>query len=130
VGDAADRPRLTGIDPESVHQGEEAELVIGLVGDLAGVPTVDLGEGVVVESVDVAGDELHVRVACASDANIGTHAVLVDDGVRIFDGASLEVKDAVITPGRACGTTDGRGAPVGAMAWALAAVAIGRRRSR
>ncbi|MFZ5479190.1 MAG: hypothetical protein ACOZNI_20670 [Myxococcota bacterium] len=104
VADGDDRPRLTGISPGEVHQGETDTLALTVVGELAGVPTVDAGEGVVVSGVEVDGDVLRFEVACANDAPIGEHAVRVDDGVRVFEGVSLTVRDTTRQQAGTCGT--------------------------
>ncbi|MES2637965.1 MAG: hypothetical protein V4850_00720 [Myxococcota bacterium] len=121
-----ERPRLTGIEPESVRQGEEAELEIHLVGTLGALPTVDLGLGIDIEAVEqVDGGTLRVRYAVRADAPLGTRTVLVDDGVRVFEGVSLEVEDAYAQSGRACGTP---ASPAALLALFGLASALGRRR--
>jgi hypothetical protein len=101
----ADRPRLTGIDPDRVRQGDEGTLTLTAVGTLAATPTVDLGEGLVVESVESPGDgTVRVRYAVGADAPLGDHAVTLDDGVRVLEGVALTVRDALPPSSGTCGT--------------------------
>lgn len=126
---AADAPHLAGLSPERARQGETVSLHLQVVGPLAGLsPRVDLGEGVVVEDAVVEGDEVVATVSFAANCPLGAHAITVDDGVRVFEGVSVEVEDVLVTdPGPCgCGGGAGRGAP-GALLLALAAAA-GRRR--
>lgn len=105
------RPRLTRIEPESVRQGDKAELEIEFVGTLATLPTVDLGIGISIESVDQVGDTtLRVRYAVRADASLGARTVFVDDGTRVFDGVTLDVEDAYRATSRSCGPPGSPGA--------------------
>lgn len=127
VLDAATRPRLTAIEPEGMAQGATGTLTIQWTGELAATPTVDLGEGVVVESVSVIGaDTLSVTAAVANDAPLGERGVVVDDGVRRLEGVDFTVRDVAIDPGGTCGC----GVAVGAGGWPLVglAAALARRR--
>jgi MYXO-CTERM domain-containing protein len=103
VLDGGGRPRLDAVDPEFVRQGVETELVFTIVGGLEGLPTVDLGEGVIVESVWVEGDTVHVLCAVANDAALGERVPTIDDGVRVLDGVRFEVKDGVAPAADVCG---------------------------
>lgn len=103
VLDGGGRPRLDAVDPEFVRQGVETELVFTVVGGLEGLPTVDLGEGVIVESVWVEGDTVHVLCAVANDAALGERVPTIDDGVRVLDGVRFEVKDGVAPAADVCG---------------------------
>ncbi|MDP2311593.1 MAG: hypothetical protein Q8P41_01705 [Pseudomonadota bacterium] len=125
-----DRPRLTAIAPESVRQGDQAELSIDFVGALDAAPQVDLGDGLVVESVEQTdANTLVVRYTVATDAALGDRTVTVDDGVRVFDGVTLEVKDAFITTSRGC-DTPASGGTIPGVALALVGLAgtLARRR--
>lgn len=128
VQPASERPRLLSVEPAWLRQGEEAELRIRWSGDLADVPTVSLGEGVVVQGVELDGDALRVRVACATNAPLGDHAIRADDGVRVYAGAALEVRDNVVATERTCGAAGGgfAGGPRGL--WGIAALATLLRR--
>lgn len=103
VEGGASRPRLTDLAPERIEQGETGEIVISFVGELAGLPTADLGDGIVVEAVVVGEGEVVVTYACAGNAPIGEHPVRLDDGVRIFDGVVLTVEDFSRPIARTCG---------------------------
>ncbi len=121
-----ERPRLTGIEPDAVRQGDDAELDLAYVGILAEAPEVDLGVGITVESVEqVDLDTLRVRYSVASNAPLGERAVSVDDGVRLFEGVSLVVEDAHAQTSRGCGTPL---APSAALVLLGLASAVGRRR--
>ncbi len=94
VVDGAQRPQLTSVDPTFVTQGTEAELIVLASHSFADLPTVDLGEGVVVADVQWFDDtELHVSVVVELDAPLGEHALEVDDGERIFGGLRVQVRD-------------------------------------
>ena len=120
VASADDAPRLVEVAPTEVYQGDVVEITVTWVGALGGTPEVDFGDGAVVESVEVV-DATHAiaLVAIAPNAPLGDHAVTLDDGRRIFEGVSLEVKDVLITTGGPCGCASGAGAG------SLAAVLVG-----
>ncbi|MDP2309993.1 MAG: hypothetical protein Q8P18_28500 [Pseudomonadota bacterium] len=133
-----ERPRLTGIEPDAVRQGDQAELEIRLVGGLEALPTVDLGVGIAVDSVEqVEGDTaetqlLRVHYTVRADAPLGVRTVLVDDGARVFDGVTLEVERAFATSARSCGTSipSGSASPAALLGLVgLAGVMVRRRRS-
>lgn len=133
--DAADRPRILGLDPESVAQGAAADVRVSLSAVPAAVPTITLGEGVVVESVTLDGADVIVHVSVASDSPLGDHGVVVDDGVRVLDAASLEVRDWSPPVIRACSAsgsagTGAAGPPLGAYVSLVVFAAILRRRRR
>ncbi|MFN7144001.1 MAG: hypothetical protein ACK4YP_09510 [Myxococcota bacterium] len=104
VLDGEDRPRLLRATPDVVRQGDEGELVLDLVGDLEGDPVVDLGDGIVTGAVRYAGDSLVVPYTVTGTAPLGERAVTLDDGVRVFRGVTLEVKNTLPTTQRGCGT--------------------------
>lgn len=93
VDDGQARPRLTALSPASIRQGESGLLRVDWAGELGEELVVDLGEGLVVESVSRGEEQLEVEVVCLYTAPLGSHAVSVDDGVRILDGVELEVED-------------------------------------
>lgn len=129
VLDAATRPRLTAIEPEVLAQGAIGALTITWTGELAATPTVDLGEGVVVESVTLEGaDTLTVMAAVANDAPLGEREVVVDDGVRRLEGVGFTVSDVAFDAGNTCGC----GVAVGGGGWPLVGLAavLARRRHR
>ncbi len=128
VRDGADRPRLRQISPESLARDSRSRLTLSFTGDMvAEDAVVDLGRGIVVESVRREGQALLLQVAVADDAPLGEHAVEVDDGARIFAGVSLEVRRAPATVQRGCGLLGE--APGGwALVSALVAALAGRRR--
>ncbi|GDX80840.1 hypothetical protein LBMAG42_26510 [Deltaproteobacteria bacterium] len=128
--DAADRPRIMGLEPESLAQGASENVRISLSTVPASVPTITLGEGVVVESVAVEGADLIVQVSVASDAPLGDHAVVVDDGVRVLDGASLEVRDWSPPVIRACATAGSAGTGASAYGALMVFAALLRRRRK
>ncbi len=85
VRDDAERPAILGLDPEAVEQGSQATVRLSLSTPPAGVPTVDLGDGVVVTDVLVQGSELFVEISVANAAAAGPRRVTVDDGQRILE---------------------------------------------
>ena len=121
---AEDRPRLTSVEPDHVLQGAEGVLTLRVVGELAATPTASLGEGIVVQTVEVDGQTVTVEYGCAPDASIGSHTVELDDGVRVFSGVSIEVRDVTVAPARTCGLPISTGA-VGVL---IAANLVRRRR--
>lgn len=122
----ADRPRLTTLEPSSIRQGQSGEIEIAFVGSLAAPPVVDLGSGVVIESVSVGSGTIRVVYACALDSAIGTRAVRVDDGVRVLTGVTLKVKDFARPSMRSCGVE----APMAGWLGALLASTAARFRRR
>lgn len=104
VLDADGRPRLLSADPDVVRQGDRGSLQLRYVGDLAETPQVDLGDGLVVESVAVEDGVVTVEYAVAPDARLGERALHLDDGVRRLDGATLAVEDFNPAPARTCGS--------------------------
>lgn len=129
VRDDADRPRLTSVTPTEAHQGDTVSLTVAYVGTLLGTPTVDAGDGVVVGDVvvDAAAQTVSLSAAVATNAPLGEHAVTLDDGTRLYTGASFEVLDVAIDPGKQCGLGVGGGS--GALVLAGALAALRRRRS-
>lgn len=126
VLDASDRPRITTVEPDELRQGDEGELFVGVVGGLAETPAVDLGEGVVVRSVRVEGDGVVVGYTVTGAAPLGVRPVTVDDGVRLLEGGTLEIRDGFAPASRGCSTPL---VPTGALVAAALAAALGRRRT-
>ncbi len=124
VLDGEDRPRL--IPQEfAVRQGESTTLNIAYVGEMATtMPEVDLGDEIVVDGVSAANGALAVACTAAGSAPLGQRAIVVDDGVRLFDGVSLTVRNGSVQ-GTGCSTTS-----TGAGWFALAAAALMVRRRR
>lgn len=122
VRDGAERPHILSVTPGSLVQGDEATLTV-----LASAPwaddiaTFDDGEVVVVAPPKVDGTTLTVRVAVASRAAVGTHDLVLDDGLRLWT-ASVYVEEWVAPPAKNC--AHGGGAP-----W-LAVLALAWRRQR
>lgn len=126
VLDAEDRPELTSIVPGAVRQGETTSVRIAYAGELAALPAVTFGEGVVVTAVEDAGGSLLVHLAVAPDAPIRERHVVVDDGVRLVEGVRLSVEDQAHALPSTCGAPV---APAGALA-ALGLWAAATRRRR
>lgn len=126
---AAGAPHLLDVTPSEVRQGETVALTLRLVGDLSGPPVLDLGEGLVVETLLVVDPTtVTATVSAGGGAPLGDHAITLDDGVRIYEGATIEVKDVSIQTGGPCGCATG-GAPV-AGGGVLLGLALLRRRRR
>lgn len=124
VRSGADRPRLVEAALD-VAQGQEADLVLSYVGDMAvSDPAVDLGPDVVVSGVSAADGTLRLHAAVAGDAALGDRPVEVDDGMRIFDGVTLTVTNGALQ-GTGCAT-----APAVPSLWVLALALLGVRRRR
>ncbi|MSP56135.1 MAG: hypothetical protein EXR69_11105 [Myxococcales bacterium] len=127
VLDGDDRPRLNEAEL-AVWQGDTATLQLTYVGEMAtDEPSVDLGPDIVIDSAVAVSGGLTVSCVVSGDAAVGDRAVTVDDGVRIFDGATLTVRNS---------TTQGTGngcvsAPHGGLVAAVgAAAALLSRRKR
>jgi hypothetical protein len=126
VLDPSERPRITTVVPDRLRQGDEGELSIGVVGGLAATPAVDLGEGVVVRSVRVEGEGVVVGYTVTGAAPLGVRPVTVDDGVRLLEGGTLEIRDGFAPSSRGCATPV---APAAALVLVALAAALGRRRA-
>ncbi len=132
VRDPGDRPRLLSSAPARLTQGESAWLEIAMVGAPLGAPSVDLGEGVVAAQVEVEEGVLRVLAMAGPSAPLGVREILVDDGVRIFEGATLEIRDQPVPVQRVCGVAGGAGGAAGGAGGlaGIAAVLLIRRRAR
>ena len=108
IRDGTQRPQLVEISPRSIKQGSQATITLESNAPLHDTPVVDLGDGVVALSTEVDGHTLLIDVATTADAPIGDRMVTVDDGLRILDGVTLEVRDARPPPGRVCATSQGQ----------------------
>ena len=126
--DDADRPRILSLEPDEITQGEADTVRISLSRPPAAVPVVALGEGVIVQSVSVEGTDVVVVISAASNAPIGAHAVTVDDGVRVLEGGSFEVRDWTASPIQACSTGGSAATGTAGIGAALLAVIRSRRR--
>ena len=129
VLDAAGAPHIVDVSPAEIRQGETAVLTLHLVGELSGVPVLNFGEGLVVERVVVEDPTtLTATVSAGGGAPLGDHPITLDDGVRIYEGATLAVADVSIPTGDPCGCASG-GVPA-ASGGVLLAVSLVRRRRR
>lgn len=126
VLDPALRPQVLSVEPDHVTQGRSGTLTLELSAEPAALPSVSLGEGVVVERVSAVGTRVSVDYAVAIQAPIGVHEVQVDDGVRRLT-AELEVRDGSSPEVSTCASAGGR-AGLAALAGALLLAA--RRRTR
>ena len=119
----SDRPTLTGLEPDTVRQGDELELVITASEPFADVPTVWLGQDIVVQDVSLDQDDtLTASVIVPYHTPLGLHDLEVDDGVRIFGGPQLQVRDylAPVDPDGTCSSVPARtGLP-----WLLLALCV------
>jgi hypothetical protein len=104
IGDPADRPQLASITPDTLEQGSTTTLQLQVIGELSTLPKVDLGEGIVVESLSQDGQILSIHIVVDPDAALGERDVLIDDGVRYFEGVSVTVIDKKVPPSNNCAT--------------------------
>jgi hypothetical protein len=126
VIDGANRPSLTGIEPDSARQGDHLTIVLQTSNDLNDTPTLDLGEGVVVEALSWSGTSVTASLAILPDAPLGDRDVRLDDGLRVLGGASFRVRDYAPPPATACASAPSRQVP-----WSLLLVlALGLRRGQ
>lgn len=128
VSDGASRPRLLELRPAELVLGEQDTFRLQLSAPPESLPSIDLGEGVIIESiqpVDPTGTVLELSLVAAPDAEPGTRELVADDGVRELRGVQLEVRQPTRKAGRVCGT---RAGAAGAL-WLIAALgALARRR--
>ncbi len=98
VLDGGGRPRLEALSPDRLRQGETGTLVLTTSTDLEGEQlSVDLGEGVVVESVSSTGPRVvEIQVVVDPLAPLGEREVVLDDGVRLYEGQAFRVRDALV----------------------------------
>ncbi len=129
----SERPQLTGVEPDTVRQGDELDLLIGASEPFAEPPTVWLGEHILVEDVELLDETtVSVGVVVPYVTPLGTHTLEVDDGVRIYSGLPLQVRDyiAPIDPGGTCSSVPARPGWLGLIAGLGLAVSARRRRRR
>jgi len=129
-----DRPAVLSVAPSAEVQGATDTLTITLSTPPDGLPTLDLGQGIVVEDVSVDGSLITADIAVANDAALGARTVTVDDGLRILeltDGFTVRAWSQQINSTCACGVISGRGASGSrTLCWTLAlgVLVLGRRR--
>ncbi len=126
----SERPRLTGIEPGTVRQGDELDLLVSASHAFADLPSVWLGDHIVVSSTELLEDDLlSVSAVVPYTTPLGMQNLEVDDGVRIFDGLQLQVRDyiAPVDPGGDCSHTRGGRGPW-LMLLGLVATLLRRRR--
>ena len=84
VQSVGDRPVVLGAHPTSVRQGAQAKIFIDMSApaDMTRPPPmwIDLGEGIIVETVERRGSGLDVQVSVAHDAPLGDHPIEIDEG--------------------------------------------------
>lgn len=118
-----ERPRLLSITPDTLRQGDEADLTIAASAPFLAPPEVWIGDEVVVEEVALDADgSVAAHVVVPYTTPIGVHDVEVDDGTRIFGGLALTVRDRPAeVPGGCTALPRGRlpGWPLAALALAL-----------
>lgn len=123
----ADRPALLSITPEQAEQGEQLTVEIDANFSLFSTPLVDLGDGIIVESVQADGEKIIVNASVSWTAPVGLRDVTVDDGSRVMDGLQFRVRNATTDPGGRCSVTPG---PRGLLPLLLAGALLSARRRR
>jgi hypothetical protein len=106
VQDEGDRPRIATISPAKVTQGERVTLGLQLVGTPVAEPTVNLGEGIVVEAVRWEEEWVELTVVVSPSAPLGSRVVELDDGQRVYTGVELEVRDQKLLPQGNCSSIE------------------------
>ena len=96
VQSVGERPVVLGAHPTSVRQGAQAKIFIDMSAP-ADADEAPHHRGYRrrhhhPESVERRGSGLDVQVSVAHDAPLGDHPIEVDEGDRLLEGASLEVK--------------------------------------
>jgi hypothetical protein len=102
-----DRPIVLGAHPTSVRQGAHTTVFIDMSAPIDAslpAPIVNMGEGIIVETVNRRSTGLDITLSVAHDAPLGAHIIEVDEGDRLITGASLEVRDTPKVPDRNCTT--------------------------
>ena len=124
-----DRPTLVGLIPDALTQGEQTSLTIASNAAFAEAPVVDLGDGIIVESVVIDENRAYLRVTVAADAPVGTRPVSTDDGARILHGVDLRVRAALTTPTGSCAAAPSPTRALGPLGLLVVLVGL-RRRAR
>jgi hypothetical protein len=91
-----DLPRIEEIVPNGLRQGqsEVVEFIMSSPMDIA--PLVDLGPGVVVDSVELSTPNIGTAmVLVAVNAPLGARPAVMDDGVRAITGLDFFVRDQI-----------------------------------
>ena len=119
-----DLPRIEEIIPNGLRQGQSDTVEFTLSTPISAAPLVDLGPGVVVESVDwTAPDRVIATVSVDSKAPLGERDAVLDDGIRAITGVEFDVRDQVVEPvGCRSATSGGRHGVWSLLALCLAAV--------
>ncbi len=118
------RPRVLALSPARLMQGRRATVELQANVPLTADARVDLGEGVVVESVVQQGDRrIRLQVAAGSDAPVGMRRVEVDIGTRILAGRDTFRVVAPEPPPQTQCATHGAGASLGLLGVILCSLA-------
>lgn len=138
---AGERPALVAVNPDKVVQGDIGQLAIETQGTLDFPATVDLGAGIIVESVTVGEGKVLVEYAVDPNAALGERTVVLDDGTRILEGPTLTVTDyrgpvigtcatLPVWPAGAASWPAGLASGPAGLAWLALLAAFSRRRVR
>lgn len=102
------RPQITGLDPAELQPGQRATVRLALSRALAGpAQRVDAGEGLVVGAVRPVGPAsaplaLDVELTALPDAVSGERELTIDDGERLWTGATLRIRPPDPPAARVC----------------------------
>lgn len=108
IDDAAGRPRILSIEPETLPQGYRGPLRIEASEAFAGPVSVDLPGAVVADGDPETGGEIvEVDVVVSGVAAIGTHTAILDDGERLWT-VEIPIEERLVET-KGCSTSPGSG---------------------
>ncbi len=94
-----DLPRIDEIVPNGLRQGQSEVVEFKMSSPMDIAPLVDLGPGVVVDSVELSAPNIvTAMVSVAVNAPLGARAAVMDDGVRAITGLDFSVRDQILEP--------------------------------
>ncbi len=125
VLDGAAAPRIVEVSPMFGIQGDDLTVRVTASQDFSGPVVVEAGEDMVVTDAILKDDFVRVKLVINNSARIGTHTLVLDDGVRLWT-ADFEVRERIYTGSTGCQGCATTGEP-GPM-WLLLLLLFGVRR--